>query len=156
MVRVLFYTGIAMLTVSASLLYLPTYFSVYIAILLFAILVLLFILHKKIRINGLKFSVCTLLIFTLLGVYTKNFYIAPAKGLENYNAEIIGTVSEQPERYSNYSVYIIKTEKVTIKLQKGEIPPKEIPQELKLRLSDVNEIGAEVFDKLKLDIRFNP
>lgn len=156
MVRVLFYTGTAMLTVSASLLYLPTYFSVYIAILLFAILVLLFILHKKIRINGLKFLVCTLLLFTLLGVYTKNFYIAPAKGLENYNAEIIGTVSEQPERYSNYSVYIIKTEKVTIKLQKGEIPPKEIPQELKLRLSDVNEIGAEVFDKLKLDIRFNP
>lgn len=156
MVRVLFYTGIAMLTVSASLLYLPTYFSVLIAIFLAFLLILLFILHKKIKINGLKFLVCIVLVFVSLGIYTKVFYIAPSKGLENYDAEIIGTVSEQPERYSNYSVYIIKTEKIKIKLKKGQTPPTTVPQTLKLRLSDVNKIGAEVFDKLKLEVQFNP
>lgn len=154
MVRVLFYTGALMLAVSAALLYLPTYFSVIIATVLSAALILLFILHKKIRVNGLKTMLFILLAFTLWGIFTKVAYIEPAEALAGYKAEITGTVCDRPERYEDYSVYKIKTEKIKIIYENGQQKVSDPPQSLTVHLSDSTLIDADVFDKLKLEVTF--
>lgn len=156
MARVLFYTGASILAISATLLYLPTYFSFIIALIVFVILILLIILRKKIVVNGLKTLLLILLIFTLLGLHTYSAKIKPAEKMIGFNAEIIGTVCEYPTHYDTYSVYFLKTEQITLISEEGKpSPPTNIPQKLKIRLSDINEIGANVFDKLRLTVQFN-
>ena len=155
MARVLFYTGISLLAVSATLLYLPTYFSFLIAVITLICLIIRFILYKKIVVKGLTVLLCSVLIFTILGIYTHQFKIKPAENLSGYEAEIVGTVTEFPEFYENYTVYIIKAEQIKIIKEDNTSSTFSVPQNLKLRLSDVNKIGAKVFDKLHLKIQFN-
>lgn len=155
MARVLFYTGISLLAVSAALLYLPTYFSFLILAITLICLIVRFILYKKLAVKGLTVLLCTVLAFTILGIGTQLSQIKPAEKLVDYEAEIIGTVTEFPELYENYTVYIIKTEQIKL-IQKDSAPITfSVPQNLKLRLSDINKIGAKVFDKLHLKIEFN-
>ena len=156
MARVLFYTGALMLAVSAALLYLPTYFSFILGIVILVLLLLLDILNKKIVISGLRLMLIFTLVFIILGLHTYSSKIRPAEKLVGFNAEIIGTVCEYPNVYDTYTVYFIETEQITlIKEKDGPAPPTDIPQKLKLRLSDVNETNADVFDKLHLKIQFN-
>lgn len=156
MARVLFYTGASILAASAALLYLPTYFSFILAIIISALLLFLIIFHKKIVVNGLKTLLLILLIFIVLGLSTFSLKIKPAEKLVGYNAEIIGTVYDYPTVYDTYSVYFIETEKITLIAEDGKpAPPTDIPQNLKIRLSDINKIGAKVFDKLHLTVQFN-
>jgi len=155
MARVLFYTGLSLLAVSATLLYLPTYFSFLLVFIAALFLIVFVILHKKIVINGINALLCIVIIFTLFGTYTVEHKIKPAEGLAGCKAEIVGTVSDYPTVYENYTVYIIKTEKITLLKDDKKLPSEHIPQTLKLRLSDVNKIGADVFDKLCLTVRFN-
>ena len=155
MARVLFYTGACLLALSAALLYLPTYFSFIIAVILFILLITLIIFHKKLVFKGLKTLLCIVLIFTIFGIYTNEFKIKPAEKLVGYKAEIVGTVTEFPAEYENYTVYIIETEKITLIQENGKPVAENIPQKLKLRLSDINSIGADVFDKLQLEVLFN-
>lgn len=156
MARVLFYTGASMLAVSAALLYLPAYFSFILALIISVLLLFLIIFYKKIVINGLKILLLFLLIFIISGLYTYSTKTKPAEKMVDFNAEIIGTVCDYPTVYETYTVYFIETEKITLlQEENGPKPPTDIPQKLKLRLSDVNKIGANVFDKLHLTIRFN-
>lgn len=156
MARVLFYTGASMLAVSAALLYLPTYFSFIFAIVICILLILLIILYKRIVINGLKTLLLFVLIFIVSGLLTYSTKITPAEKMVDFNAEIIGTVCDYPIVYDNYTVYFIETEKITLlKDEDGPTPPTDIPQKLKLRLSDINKIGADIFDKLHLTVQFN-
>ena len=155
MARVLFYTGASMLAASAALLYLPTYFSFILAIAVSALLILLFVFHKRIIVNGLKLLLSILLIFIVVGLFTFSTKIKPAEKMVGYNAEIVGTVCDYPIAYDTYSVYFIQTEKITLIEQEGKESPTNIPQKLKLRLSDINKIGAKVFDKLHLTVQFN-
>ncbi len=154
MARVLFYTGLSLLAVSATLLYLPTYFSIIIALSVLILLTLRIILYKKIKVYGLTLLLCVVLIFTLLGIHTQLFKIKPTEPLVGYDAEIIGTVSEFPTVYDNYTVYIIETEQIKLKITDETAQPIRVPQNLKLRLTDVNKIGAKVFDKLRLNVSF--
>ncbi len=155
MVRVLFYTGSALLAVSAALLYLPTYFSIVLAC-LFAIALGFFIIFRhKIIINGIRAFFTILLIFTLFGVYLLCVKLPPAESLAGYKAEVIGTVCERPERHENYSSYYIKTQRIKILYQDGQKKLTEVPQELKIRVSDINSINADTFDKIKFTVTFN-
>ena len=155
MARVLFYTGAAILALSAALLYLPTYFSFIISVILFLVLIILIIFHKRIVINGLKTLISILLVFTVVGLLTYYFKITPAEELVGFDAEVIGTVCDYPITYDTYTVYFIETEQITLISDEDKPLPTNIPQKLKLRLSDVNKIGANVFDKLHLKIQFN-
>ena len=156
MARVLFYTGAILLAISAALLYLPTYFSLFIALFLAVLLLILIIFHKKIAVKGLKLLVIIALIFTVLGVYTHEFKIKPAEKVVGYTAEVVGTVSDYPTVYENYTVYVLETESITLIEDESQTPPPQnVPQKLKLRLSDINKIGAKVFDKLRLTVQFN-
>ena len=155
MARVLFYTGLSLLAVSAALLYLPTYFSFILAIIISALLIFLIIFHKKIVFNGLKFLLGVLLLFIITGLITHSLKIKPAEQMVGYDAEIVGTVCDYPIHYDTYSVYFVETEQITLIEQEGKTAPPNIPQKLKLRLSDINKIGADVFDKLHLTVQFN-
>ena len=156
MARVLFYTGASILAASAALLYLPTYFSFILAIIISVVLLFLIIFHRKIAVNGLKTLLLILLIFIIIGLSTFSLKIKPAEKLVGYNAEIIGTVYDYPTVYDTYSVYFIETEKITLIAEEGKpAPPTDIPQNLKIRLSDINKISANVFDKLHLTVQFN-
>ena len=155
MARVLFYTGLSLLAVSAALLYLPTYFSFILAIIISALLIFLIIFHKKIVFNGLKFLLGVLLLFVITGLITHSLKIKPAEQMVGYDAEIVGTVCDYPIHYDTYSVYFVETEQITLIEQEGKTAPPNIPQKLKLRLSDINKIGADVFDKLHLTVQFN-
>ncbi len=155
MARVLFYTGACMLALSAALLYLPTYFSFILAVIILLALIILTIFHKKIVINGLKTLLVFLLIFIIIGLLTYSTKIRPAENIAGYDGEIVGTVYEHPSVYETYTVYFIETENITLNDENGNPLPISAPQNLKLRLSDVNKIGAEIFDKLHLQVQFN-
>ena len=155
MARVLFYTGASMLALSAALLYLPTYFSFIAFAIILVALIILIILRKRIVVNGLKTLLSILLIFIICGLLTYSTKINPAEDMVGYDAEIVGTVREYPTAYETYTVYVIKTEQIKLLSEDGAPLPENIPQKLKLRLSDVNKIGAEIFDKLHLRVQFN-
>ena len=114
MVRVLFYTGLLMLAVSSALLYLPTYFSLILAVIFALLLAVCFIFYKKVKINGIKIMLFILLIFTLLGAYTQYFTVKPAEKLNNREAVITATVTDRPNRYEDYSVYTMKTSQIEL------------------------------------------
>jgi len=155
MARVLFYTGASMLALSAALLYLPTYFSFIAFFVILTALVTLIILRKRIVINGLKTLLSILLLFIICGLLTYSTKIIPAENMVGYDAEVVGTVCEYPTAYETYTVYFINTEQIKLISKDGSPLPENIPQKLKLRLSDVNKIGAEIFDKLHLRVQFN-
>ncbi len=155
MIRVLFYTGLAMLTVSALLLYLPTYFSFILVAVLAVTLILSLIFKNKIRIYGLKIMLAVLLVFTLLGIYTNISTVKPAESLVGFDAQVTGTVTQRPNRYENYSAYVITTEKINIIKPKGKNIPKNIPQEITIRLTDIHGSNLSVFDRVKLNVTFN-
>ncbi|MBQ9919765.1 MAG: hypothetical protein IJO49_02960, partial [Clostridia bacterium] len=155
MARVLFYTGASMLALSAALLYLPTYFSFILSVIILLVLIILTIFHKKIVINGLKTLLVFLLTFIIIGLLTYSTKIRPAENIAGYDGEIVGTVYEHPTVYETYTVYFIETEKITLIDENDNFLPINTPQKLKLRLSDVNKIGAEIFDKLHLRVQFN-
>ena len=145
MARVLFYTGASMLALSAALLYLPTYFSFIAFFVILTALVTLIILRKRIVINGLKTLLSILLLFIICGLLTYSTKIIPAENMVGYDAEVVGTVCEYPTAYETYTVYFINTEQIKLISKDGSPLPENIPQKLKLRLSDVNKIGAEIF-----------
>ncbi len=155
MARVLFYTGLSLLAVSAALLYLPTYFSIIIAVVTLALLVVFIVIRKKFSLKGLYLLLSAVLVFTSFGIATQYSIIKPAEHLVGYEAEIIGTVTDYPQIYDNYTVYIVETEQIRLMNTGKNTPTFSVPQNLKLRLSDINKIGAKVFDRLRLKIRFN-
>lgn len=155
MVRVLFYTGSALLAVSAALLYLPTYFSLIIAVLLVALLILSFIFGKRMKISGIKTLLSITLVFTLYGIYLSLATLPSTQNLAGYNAEVIATICERPIRYETYSVYTLETEKIQIKYNDGQKKLDNVPSDIKIELTDVNKINADTFDKIKVNVSFN-
>lgn len=154
MVRVLFYTGLLMLAVSSALLYLPTYFSLILAVIFALLLAVCFIFYKKVKINGIKIMLFILLIFTLLGAYTQYFTVKPAEKLNNCEAVITATVTDRPNRYEDYSVYTMKTNQIKIDYAKYGLDLKDIPQQLTVRISDSNKLDLKIFDKVRLKVTF--
>ena len=155
MIRVLFYTGLAMLAVSALLLYLPIYFSFILIAVLAIVLIISLIFKNKIKLYGLKIMLVLLLMFAILGVYTNISIVKPAESLVGFNAQVTGTVTQRPNRYENYSAYVITTEKISVVNSKGKITPKNIPQEITIRLTDVHGSNLSVFDRVRLNVTFN-
>ena len=98
MIRVLFYTGLAMLAVSALLLYLPIYFSFILIAVLAIVLIISLIFKNKIKLYGLKIMLVLLLMFAILGVYTNISIVKPAESLVGFNAQVTGTVTQRPNR----------------------------------------------------------
>lgn len=156
MARVLFYTGVSLLTVSAALLYLPTCFSFIIIGLLTLSTVLSIVFHKRLHIAGLTVMLVISLIFSLFGTAVLQFKVNSAEKLSGYRARIVGTVSDWPVRYADYSVYTIKTERLEVLYNENQKKLEKTPQNLKIRLSDINNIDADVFDRIEIEVIFNP
>ncbi len=156
MARVLFYTGISLLVISAILLYLPACFSFFLVAFLLLALVLCVVFRKRILKTGIIVLISISLLFSVFGAFLIKTRVSPAENLSDYKAEIVGTVKDWPLRYSDYSVYEIKTESIKIIYKKGQARFKNVPQNIKLRMSDVNNIDADIFEKVKLEVLFNP
>ena len=156
MARVLFYTGISLLAISAILLYLPACFAFIVAVFLVLAITFCLIFRKRIFLSGLITLLSISLLFSIFGIFTLNSKVTPAKSLEGYKAEVVGTVKDWPIRYEDYSVYVLESESITIKYDKNQKRLSSVPQKLKLRLSDINNIDADVFDKIKVEVVFNP
>ncbi len=156
MARVLFYTGISLLLVSAALLYLPTCFSFIIIGILLAAFILSVIFAKKIHFSGIKTLLLITLAFAVFGTVVMQTRVLPAEKLSGYRAKVVATVSDWPVRYEDYSVYELKTESIKIIYKSGERRLKNVPQRLKLRVTDVNESNLSVFDHVVVDMTFQP
>lgn len=154
MARVLFYTGIGLLTVSAALLYLPTCFYFIIGLLILGV-VLSVVFHKRLHIAWLTAMLVIILMFSLVGNAVLQFKVEPAEKLSNYNARVVGTVSDWPVHYKDYSVYTLKAEKIEIIYKENQHKLSKVPQNLKIRLSDINNIDADIFDKIEVEVAFN-
>ena len=154
MVRVLFYTGLAMLAVSSALLYLPTYFSLILVFVFALLLAGSFIFYKKIKINGLKTLLCILLLFTLVGAYTQYFTVNPANTLDGCDAVVTATITDRPTRYETYSSYVMKTSKIELDHKKYGLKADDIPQEVTIRLTDVNGLNLQLFETVNLNVTF--
>lgn len=152
MVRVMFYTGISMLLVSAALLFLPACFSYILVAVLLTLLTVLIIFKNKIKINGLKILVSLTLIFTVLGLYTLEYKAEPLKGLDGKTAIVEGTVSDWPTYNEDYTTYVINADKVSLTNEVGEIYG-EI-KDIKIRVSDINKSNLDVFEKSRFNIEF--
>ncbi len=154
MVRVLFYTGLALLAVSSALLYLPTYFSLILIFVFALLLTFCFIFHKKIKIKGLKTLLCILLLFTMLGAYTQYFTVEPANKLNGCDAVVTATVTDRPTRYETFSSYVMKTSKIELDYKKYGLKSDDIPQEITIRLTDVNSLDLQLFETVRLVVTF--
>lgn len=155
MARVLFYTGVILLTVSAALLYLPTCFYFIIGLLVLGV-VLSVVFRKRIHIAGLTVMLVIALVFSLVGTAVLQFKVEPAEKLSDYSAKVVGTVSDWPVRYDGYSVYTLKTEKIDLIYKDNQRKLEKVPQNLKIRLSDINNIDADIFDKIEVEVVFKP
>lgn len=154
MARVLFYTGCTLLAISAALLYLPTCFSVILAVLLGAALIVLLILRRKIRVHGLKTLLLLALVFTVTGLLLLECRVKPAEQLAGYRAELTGTVMEYPDYYDGYTAYEIRCDTVTLLDENGQAVSVQAPQTVRCRLTDVHSIDLAVFDRVRLDVTF--
>ena len=155
MVRVMFYTGISVVLVSAALLYLPICFSYVLASLLLLFLLLLILLRKRITVNGIKTLTLITLVFCLVGISTLLQKVKPAETLVGYIAEITATVTEWPDYYDDYTSYIATTESIAVLPEEGKAIPDKVPQKLKIRISDVYNNDFKVFDKFTATVTIN-
>ena len=155
MVRVMFYTGISVVLVSAALLYLPICFSYVLASLLLLFLLLLILLRKRITVNGIKTLTLITLVFCLVGISTLLQKVKPAESLVGYTAEITATVTEWPDYYDDYTSYIATTESIAVLPEEGKAIPDKVPQKLKIRISDVYNNDFMVFDKFTATVTIN-
>lgn len=153
MVRVMFYTGISVLTVSAALLYLPTCFCYISAAVLSMLFILLLVFRRKIKFNGLKTLVLITLIFNIYGIYVLEYNVKPLSDLPGKTACITGTVWEWPAYNKQYTTYIIKAENISVLSDDGNIT-KEY-KNVKIRVSDVNNSNFDVFQNVKIKVKFN-
>lgn len=156
MARVLLYTGISMLCVSAALLYLPTCFSFIFIGIIAVLLVGALLLRKRLPIRGLSLLLAITLIFAVFGTGVMQSQVLPAERLAGNRARVVGTVSDWPIRYDDYSVYELKCESVALLNQDGEVLDTSAPQRLTLRLSDIHESDLAVFDRVALEVLFQP
>lgn len=156
MARVLFYTGISLLCVSAALLYLPACFSFILIGFLCLALVLAIVFRKRLLLRGLKTLLVITLVFAVFGAWVLHFRVLPAEQMVGYRARIVGTVTDWPIRYDDYSVYEVKCESIELLETEGKSSAVSAPQDLTLRLSDVHESDLAVFDRVELKIIFDP
>ncbi len=155
MARVMFYSGVSLLVISAALLLLPICFSVFLIFLCALLFLVLLIFSKKIKVNGLKVLVFICLIFLLSGVFTLKTKVLPAENLNEYKATVIGTVVDYPLYYDNYTAYTVESESINIIYEEGNKILTDVPQNIKIRLTDVNDLDFKVFDKIEVTVIFN-
>ncbi len=155
MVRVMFYTGLSLSAVSLALLYLPTCFS-FIPAAVFAILLAVFIIfRKRIKVSGLKSLTVICLVFSLLGLYTVSARVVPAKAFAGFEARVTGTVVDWPNYFETHTVYELKTENIEFLPNEGGELPRKIPNNIKIRLSDINNCDIKLFDRVVCLVTFN-
>ena len=154
MVRVMFYTGIVLLMISATLLYLPTCFCYILALILAILLLVLFVFRKKIYVNGLKTLLIFSLVFLIFGLCILQFKAKPVQNLEDKTATIIGSIADFPDVNESYTTYTIKAERIIVTDKDGN--ELKIIYNQKVRVTDVYNSGLDVFESVKLDVKFTP
>ncbi len=154
MARVLFYTGIGLLLLSAALLYLPIYFSIVLLCFILVFLLIIFCFSKHSWSKGIKTLLLICLSFLLVGIGTKILKVTPADELANVRATVVGRVQDWPQQYETYTVYQIRSESISVIKEDGSRKTEGIPQQLTLRLSDVNGLNFTVFDVVEMEVSF--
>ncbi len=154
MVRVMFYTGIVLLLISAALLYLPTCFCCILALILAILLLVLFVFRKKIHIAGLKTLLIFSLVFLIFGLFTLQFRVKPVQNLDDKTAIIIGSIADFSDVNESYTAYTIKAQRIVVTDKDGnEI---RVIYNQKVRVTDIYDSGFDVFEKVKLSVKFTP
>lgn len=152
MVRVMFYTGIAVLSASFALLYLSTSFVYFIALALSLLLILLIIFKRKINFNGIKTLTAITLIFVLSGLFILEFKVKPAQNLKDCTATFQGTVCDWPTYNEDYTTYMIDAKSVDIFDENNNYI--KTLKNTKIRVSDSNNSNFDVFQNVDLKIKF--
>lgn len=155
MVRVLFYTGIALLAISAALLYLPICFSVILAILIFTALISCIALNGFIKVNGIKRLLIISLAFCIAGIATLSLKVKPYEQLSGFKAEVTAAVWQEPSYYTDYTSYVFKTLRVQVYDSEDNPVNAKLPANVKIRLSDINKNNFKIYDKVTLKVSFN-
>jgi len=127
-------------------LFVATFFRIttlYIFTIVFALLFLISLCFKKIRLAKTIPIVFLTITFTF-SIYCLryNFWIKPLEVLRDSDAYIKGTICELPYKTNDRYYYTLKTEKIEIEGLENA------PQEAKLRLSTSKAFDADVYDKV--------
>lgn len=155
MVRVMFYAGLSLAAVSLALLYLPTCFSFIPAVVFAILLVLVIVFRKRIKVAGIKSLTVICLVFSLLGFYTVSARVVPAKAFAGFEAKVTGTVVDWPDYFETHTVYELKTESIEFLPKEGGELPRKIPNNIKIRLSDINNCDIKLYDRVVCLVTFN-
>lgn len=96
--------------------------------------------------TGLLCIAFGILAFTL----SYNSQVVPVNQLQNHTAQLTATITEEP--YSENSRYYYSIETRTISVE--DIQTDDIPQNIKLRISTAEDFGGELYDDIKLQVKF--
>lgn len=142
MVRVLFYTSIVSLLISAAFLIFPfeTNFLLLAIILLLFIAILIF--KKKNKFNHLLLLVVCFFI-TLNGVFSLN-KINNLNKLDGKEVTVYGTITEEATPYNNYCEYIINASKIEIRGYE-----EKLPKNFKIRITESGDFSFSSFVNVK-------
>ncbi len=148
MVRVLFYTSIISLVISAAFLFLPFYLIVILAAILFVSFILVLILKNKNKFNN-AFMLFLCLVFSIYGILNL-LEVQKIEKLSGKTAIVEGYITEDAESYDSYCSYVLNTTRVEI-----DGSTKDIPQKFKIRINESGDFAFSSFVNVKAKIKLN-